>query len=130
MAAPLTAPATPHLTPTAAPARHRPAWALPLLIAAVLAVAVALVVGVRGLLADPVKETDASGVTTLEGGFQPFDCGSPCTGYVSAGARSVFVILPRDCAAPSRDAQVIVRGRLDTTQGRATYRAVACPTSP
>lgn len=125
--------ASPTPLPTAAPGdapevRRRPVWALPAVVIAVLAVAVAAVVGVRGLLADPVKSTDAAGVTTLEGAFEPFECGTPCVGYIQAGSRSVTVVLPQGCAEPGREQQVRVLGRLDRSQGKATYRATACPT--
>ena len=107
---------------------RRPWWAAAIVAIAVVAVAIAAVVGIRGLLADPVKGTDAAGVTTIEGSFEPFDCGSPCVGYVQAGGRSVTVVLPSGCPAPQREQQIQVRGRLDPSQGKATYRAVQCPT--
>lgn len=114
--------------PPQAPPSRRPAWGLPVGLLAIVVVAVAAVWGIRGLLADPVKGTDATGITTIEGAFEPFDCGSPCTGYVQAGGRSAFVVLPRTCTAPAREEQVRVLGRLDTRQGKATYVATGCPT--
>ena len=44
--------------------RRRPAWAFAVVIAAVLAVAVALIVGITGLLANPVRSVNADGTTT------------------------------------------------------------------
>lgn len=110
------------------PATARPWWAAAIVAVAVVAVAIAAVIGIRGLLADPVKGTDAAGITTIEGSFEPYDCGTPCVGYVQAGGRSVTVVLPRGCPAPQREQQVQVLGRLDPSQGKATYTAVRCAT--
>jgi hypothetical protein len=109
------------------PATSRPWWGVPAIVVAVLAVAAAGFWGVRGLFGDPVKGTDAQGVTTIQGAWQPYTCGSPCIGYVQAGSRSVTVILPGGCPEPVRDSTVTVRGTLDTSQGKGTYRALACP---
>jgi hypothetical protein len=96
---------------------------------AALAVAVALVVGVRGLFGDPVVRTAADGTATLSGSFQPVDCGSGCVqGYVQAGGRSVFVQLPASCSAPARDQHLTVTARPDTSLGKKAYLATACPT--
>ena len=94
---------------------------------AIAGILVALLAGLRGLAQDPVKGTDASGVTILSGTFEPFGCGRGCAeGYIQAGARSVFVIFPRSCADPLSGSSVTVRGRLDRSQGNATYRATSC----
>jgi hypothetical protein len=111
-----------------APARRRPAWALPAVVVAVLAVAVALVIGVRGLFGDPVVSTRPDGTATLRGSWEPFECPGGCVqGYVQAGARSVFVRLPAGCAAPAREAQVTVEARPDPSLGKQAYRAEGCP---
>jgi hypothetical protein len=114
--------------PAPAPATAgRPWWALPVVVLGVLAIAAAAVWGIRGLFGNPVKGTDASGVTTIEGSWEPYSCGVPCVGYVQAGGRSVTVILPSGCPQPARDSDVSVRGTLDPSQGKAAYRALACP---
>jgi len=96
-------------------------------VVAVAAVAVALVVGLRGLFADPIKGTAPDGTTIIQGTFEPWASGGdPVQGYIQAGSRSVFVILPRGCPAPPANSDVAVHGRLDTTQGKGTYRAVGC----
>ena len=111
-----------------APARRRPAWALPAVVVAVLAVAVALVVGLRGLLADPVVSVAPDGTATISGSWEPFECAGGCVqGYVQAGARSVFVRLPAACAAPAREAHVMLRGRPDPALGAHAYMALGCP---
>ena len=106
--------------------RRRPAWALPVVVVAVLAIAAALVWGVRGLFGNPVVAVAPDGTTTLQGSWEPYQC-CPAQGYVQAGARSVFVILGASCPAPTREAQVTLHGRLDPSQGRQTYRALDCP---
>ena len=94
---------------------------------AAVVVVVALVVGVLGLTKTPIVGTDASGVTTLTGSFEPYDCSNHCVeGYLQAGARSVFVIFPPSCAEPARESQITVRGSLDNSQGNATYMALGC----
>src|SRR5215472_489560 len=91
----------------------RPWWALPAVVLAVLVVAAAAVWGVRGLFGNPVKGTDADGVTTIEGSWEPYSCGSPCIGYVQDGGRSVTVILPSGCPEPVRDSGISIRGTRD-----------------
>ncbi len=83
-----------------APRTRRPAWALGVVVLAVLVVAAALVWGVRGLLGNPVRSTAADGTSVLAGGFEPFACGGcgAVQGYIQDGARSVFVRLPAGCA--------------------------------
>ena len=115
--------------PAPSPATSRPWWALPVVVAAALVVAAAAVWGVRGLFGNPVKGTDAHGVTTIQGSWEPYSCGSPCIGYVQDGGRSVTVILKDGCAEPARGSGITVQGTLDTTQGSGTYRAVACPSA-
>lgn len=115
--------------PGASPQRRltRRGWSVLLL--AGLAVLTATVVGVRGLLASPVLGTDPGGITTLRGEWEPYSCAPQlCQGYVQAGGASVFVVLPSGCSPPRRAAVVDIRGRLDRSLGRASYRAVGCPT--
>ena len=121
--------AGPEKPPEAAPARRPPVWAFAVVaVVAAVVVIVAAVWGVRGLLGNPVKGTDAAGITTIEGSFEPYSCGRPCVGYIQAGERSVTVVLPATCPAPAREEQLRVLGRLDRSQGTATYVATACPT--
>jgi hypothetical protein len=119
----------PEQAPDAPASRRRPVWALAVVVVAVAVVIAAAVWAIRGLFADPVKGTDAAGITTIEGSFEPYSCGRPCVGYVQAGGRSVAVVLPATCQAPAREEQIRVLGRLDTSQGKATYVATACPTA-
>lgn len=113
----------------AQPRRPRPAWALPAVIVAVLAIAAALVVGLRGLTGDPVRSTAPDGTATLSGSWEPVSCDSGCVqGYVQAGARSVFLRLPSGCAAPQREAQITVQAKPDSNLGTHAYRALSCPT--
>ena len=112
-------------TAAATPSR-RPWWALPAVVVAVLVIAAAAVWGVRGLFGNPVRGTDAQGVTTIQGSWEPYSCGTPCIGYVQDGGRSVTVILKDGCPEPPRGGSITVLGRLDTSQGNGTYRAVAC----
>lgn len=115
------------LDPSPAATRRRPVWALPAVIVAVAAVLVALVVGLRGLMADPVVSTAPDGTATLSGSFEPVQCPSGCVqGYVQAGARSVFVRLPDGCAAPAREQRVTVRARPDRSLGKGAYAALGC----
>jgi len=117
-------------TQAGAPQRRRPAWALPVVILAIVAIAVALVIGLRGLTGDPVRSTAADGTAILSGTYQPVSCDSGCIqGYVQAGARSVFVELPRGCPAPQRDQQITVAAKPDTSLGKHAYLAIACPTT-
>lgn len=111
-----------------APARRRPAWALPAVVVAVLVVAVALVVGLRGLFSDPIVSVAPDGTATISGSWEPFACSGGCVqGYVQAGARSVFVRLPGTCAAPAREAHVRLRGRPAPALGTHAYMALGCP---
>jgi hypothetical protein len=108
-------------------AARRPAWALAVVVVAVLAVVAALVVGVRGLLGDPVRSTAADGTSLLAGSFQPVACAScGAQGYVQDGARSVFVRLPAGCPVPARDAHVEVEARPAPDLGKHAYRALGC----
>lgn len=121
--------ATPNPDPTTRSARRhrRPAWALPAVVIAVVAVAVALVVGVTGLFANPVRSLNADGSTTLSGTFEPYQCSATsCDGYVQAGARSVFVQFPRSCPPPARGAEISVEARPAPDLGSASYRATRC----
>ncbi len=113
--------------PDPAPRSRRPAWGIPVVIVALVVVAVLLVVGVMGLFANPVKSVNADGTTTLSGSFEPYQCNATaCDGYIQAGARSVFVAFPRDCAPPARDSTITVRGRPAPDLGSGSYRATAC----
>jgi len=94
---------------------------------AVLAVLIAFVVGVVGLTGDPVKSHNADGTATLQGAFEPYQCGaSSCNGYVQAGARSVFVQFPPRCAEPPRGGTITVTARPAPDLGKGSYRASAC----
>jgi hypothetical protein len=106
----------------------RPWWALPVVVLAIAAVAIATYVGVRGLFGDPIRSVAADGTATIEGTFEPYDCtGCPVQGYVQAGGRSVFVILRGGCPVPARGSSIAVHARLDASQGKQTYRSVDCP---
>jgi hypothetical protein len=113
--------------PVATPSSRRPWWALPVVVAAAVVVVAAAIWGIRGLFGNPVKGTNAQGVTTIQGSWEPYSCGSPCIGYVQDGGRSVTVILGQGCAQPQRGSGITVQGTLDTSQGSGTYRAIACP---
>ncbi|GAC1345836.1 MAG: hypothetical protein NVSMB29_20160 [Candidatus Dormibacteria bacterium] len=108
---------------------RRPAWALPVLVIAVVAVAVALVVGLRGLVADPVRSV-AGGVATIEGSFEPYPCAADdehcAQGFVQAGSRGVFVRFPPGCPLPAREEHVLLQGRRAPDLGKAAYRATGC----
>jgi len=107
--------------------RSTRSWrALIVLPVAALAVGAAAVVGVRGLTADPVRAVAPDGTASLDGSFEPVDCAGCVQGYVQAGARSVFVLLPAGCAAPAREAQISVMGRLAPDLGPRAYRATGC----
>jgi hypothetical protein len=111
----------------ASPKRHRPVWGLPVVVIAVVAIAVLFVVGFTGLFANPVQSVNSNGTTTLTGTFEPYVCTSTsCDGYVSAGARSVFVVFPHGCAPPTRGATITVNGKSAPDLGNASYRATAC----
>jgi hypothetical protein len=109
------------------PRRHRPAWGLPVVVIAVVVIAVLFVVGFTGLFANPVQSVNSNGTTTLTGTFEPYVCNSTsCDGYISAGARSVFVVFPHGCAPPTRGATITVLGKSAPDLGNASYRATAC----
>jgi hypothetical protein len=108
--------------------RHRPVWGLPVVVIAVVVIVVLFVVGFSGLFANPVKSVSSTGITTLSGSFEPYQCGSTtCDGYISAGARSVFVVFPRGCTPPARAATITITGKAAPDLGNASYRATACP---
>ncbi len=117
--------------PTSRPtgSARRPAWALPALLLGIAAVAVALVVGLRGLVATPIRSV-SDGLTTLEGSFQPYPCAAGdagcAQGFVQAGSRGVFVRFPSGCPVPGREQHVVVRARGARDLGKAAYRATAC----
>jgi hypothetical protein len=115
------------VTSTVPAPRRRPAWALPVVLIAVLVVAAALVVGVLGLLANPVRSVNADGTTTLSGTFEPYQCSdAACDGYVQAGARSVFVRFPNNCPPPARGSSVTLSARPAPDLGSGSYRATGC----
>jgi len=94
---------------------------------AAAAVAAAAVVGVQGLLANPIVAVSPSGITTISGSFAPVACSAGCVqGYVQAGARSVFVRLPSGCPQPPTDRSITVSGRPDATLGSGAYVATGC----
>jgi hypothetical protein len=96
---------------------------------AAVAVIVAAVVGIRGLVASPIESVAADGTATLHGTWEPYSCdSSACQGYVQAGARSVFVVLPIGCPHPARAADVTIKGRPDRSLGTGSYRAISCST--
>jgi hypothetical protein len=108
--------------------RRRPVWGVPVVVAAVIAVGVLFVVGFTGLFANPVKGVNPDGTTTLTGSFEPYQCTrTACDGYIQAGARSVFVVFPHDCAPPQRGTTITVIGRPAADLGSGSYRATACP---
>lgn len=115
--------------PAAAAKAGHPWWAAAAIVVAGVAVLAGAIWGVRGLFGNPIRGTDAAGVTTIQGTWEPFTCGSPCIGNIQDGGRSVTVILPSGCAEPARAATVTVHGRLDTSQGNGTYRGTDCPSS-
>ncbi len=95
---------------------------------AAVAVVVAAVVGIKGLLESPIESVAGNGTAVLHGTWEPYSCDvHACEGYVQAGARSVFVVLPVGCPQPQRAAVVTVTGRLDSTLGTGSYRATGCP---
>lgn len=110
-----------------APRRKRPVWSVPVLVVGVIAVGVLFVVGFTGLFANPVKSVNADGTTTLSGTFEPYVCSTTaCDGYISAGARSVFVVFPHGCTPPARGSDITVNGKSAPDLGSASYRATAC----
>jgi hypothetical protein len=107
--------------------RQRPAWSVPVLVVAVVAIVVLFVVGFTGLFANPVKSNNANGTTTLSGNFEPYVCtATSCDGYITAGSRSVFIVFPKDCTPPDRGSDITVDGKLAPDLGSASYRATAC----
>ena len=94
---------------------------------AIAVVAVTFVVGLLGLFANPVKSVNSNGTATLSGTFEPYQCSrTSCSGYVQAGARSVFVQLPSRCPAPARGSTITITARAAPDLGSAAYRATAC----
>jgi len=94
---------------------------------AILAVLVAFVIGVRGLVANPVRGVNADGTTTLQGTFEPYQCSATaCDGYVQAGARSVFVQFPPGCKPPLRGTEITLTARPAPDLGNGSYRAASC----
>jgi hypothetical protein len=101
---------------------------LAIFVVAAIAIVVATVVGVRGLLSSPIESVAADGTTTLRGTWEPYSCDAhACEGYVQAGARSVFVVMRAGCPQPARAADITVAGRLDPSLGSGSYRATTCP---
>ncbi len=95
---------------------------------AAAAVIIAAVVGIRGLVASPIQSVAANGTATLAGVWEPYSCDAHlCQGYVQAGSRSVFVVLPTRCSHPQRGTAVTLTGRLDASLGNGSYRATSCP---
>jgi hypothetical protein len=69
----------------------------------------------------------SDGTTTLSGTFEPYICNTTsCDGYISAGARSVFVVFPKHCPQPERGGTITVDGVPAPDLGSASYRASAC----
>ncbi len=98
-------------------------------VVAAAAVIIAAVVGVRGLTASPIVSVAADGTTTLRGTWEPYSCdANACQGYVQAGARSVFIVLPTACPQPRRAADITIKGHLDASLGNGSYRATTCST--
>lgn len=120
-----------HLPPTQSvdsAGRSRRRWGIVVAVFAVAAVLAAAVVGIRGLFASPIAATRPDGTVVIAGTWEPYRCsGCPDEGYVQAGARSVFVVLPGECPAPSPNTSVRLVGRPDPSIGRGGYRAVECP---
>ncbi len=97
-----------------------------MVVVGLIAIVVLFFVGFTGLFANPVISV-SNGITTLTGSFEPYTCNSTsCDGYISAGARSVFVVFPHGCAPPVRGATITVKGRAAPDLGNASYRATAC----
>jgi hypothetical protein len=118
----------------AAPKRPNPLrsrWGMALIPLAAAAVIVGAVFGVEGLAANPIVSVSPAGLTTISGSFQPVTCpaGSPrgcAQGYVEAGARSVFLVLPLGCPDPAAGAAIRVTGRPDPRAGAQAYLATTC----
>jgi hypothetical protein len=101
-----------------------------LFILAAVAIVAAAVVGIRGLLASPVESVAADGTAVLHGTWEPYSCDAHlCQGYVTAGARSVFVVLAAGCPEPARAADVTISGKPDPSLGKGSYRSVGCATT-
>jgi hypothetical protein len=121
--------------PASPSAGSRSRWALPTVVLAVIVVVVATVVGVRGLIADPIRSVAPDGTATITGTFEPVDCDSVCMqdcrgtcaqGFIQAGARSAFVRFPAGCSVPVRERSLTVIGHPATDLGKNAYRAAAC----
>lgn len=98
-----------------------------MLVVSVVAILILFVVGFTGLFANPVRSVHSDGTTTLSGTFEPYICtNTSCDGYISAGARSVFVVFPKNCPQPERGTNITVDGKLAPDLGSASYRATAC----
>lgn len=96
-------------------------------VVAALAIVIATVIGVQGLLRSPVASVAADGTAVLRGTWEPYACTARvCDGYVQAGARSVFVVLHPGCPRPRRAAEVTVTGKRDGSLGSGAYRATGC----
>ena len=116
-----------HVSPPLAAWRRHPRLGLGLVALAIAVVIAAFVVGLLGLLANPVKSVAPGGTATLQGTFEPYQCGGgSCDGYIQAGARSVFVQFPAGCAAPARAAEITVTARPAPDLGNGSYRATGC----
>lgn len=110
-----------------APRAHSRGRLLAIIAVAALIVVAGAVVGIRGLLANPVVSTSPDGTATLSGSFARIDCSTGCLqGYIQAGARSVFIRFPDGCAAPAHES-VTVTGLPAPDLGKAAYRATTCP---
>ena len=97
------------------------------MVIAAVVIVVLFVVGFTGLFANPVRSVGPNGTARLSGSFEPYQCGAAsCDGYISAGARSVFVVFPPGCAPPVRGATITVTGKPAPDLGNASYRATAC----
>lgn len=109
------------------PARRLSRKGMGLFIVAVVAMLIATVVGVRGLLASPVVSVSSNGVATLQGTWEPYSCDAHlCQGYLQAGSRSVFVVFPAGCPQPQRAADLIVTARPDPGLGAGSYAVIGC----
>ncbi len=114
-------------TAAGAPNPLRSRWGMALIPLAGLVVIAGAVLGIQGLLANPVVSVSAGGITTISGSFEPVTCSDGCIqGYVQAGARSVFVLLPSGCPQPSTDHQVTLTAKRDPALGAGAYRATGC----
>jgi hypothetical protein len=96
-------------------------------IVALLAVIAGLVVGIMGLLGNPVRSVNPDGTSTLQGTFQPYQCdATSCNGYLQAGGRSVFVQFPNGCPPPARGSTVTINAKPAPDLGSGSYRAAGC----